>query len=404
MDDLNPLRKSHQSHRDSLAQRRADKADELARLSERPEAVAGSQDEPELEYIPWGPDEVDGPVPELVACFESVQIEYATIRRAVGLLDANNRGTIIVTGADRVELLNSLVSQQLAELPPGSCTEGFWLNRQGRIRSDMRIAILEDRVLLDLDLAQASETIESLSEYVFTEDVQFEDASSRYGRLQLHGPGAISSLSALCGSTIDSATCEIQVGDIPITIARSDMVGEPGIHMFIPRDRLEQAWEALVGAGCPEIVPVGWLAFNTARIEAGTPLFNVDFTHENIPNETALLQQRVSFTKGCYVGQEVVARIFSLGRPKQVLVGLRNKEDKLPVAGGHVCRVEEPANPIGVVTSSTISPMLGAEPIAFAMVRSAHSEPGSTVLVSAEGAQVESEICAIDFLDRQQEA
>ena len=114
----------------------------------------------------------------------------------------------------------------------------------------------------------------------------------------------------------------------------------------------------------------------------------MDFGSDSLPHESGILADRVSFRKGCYPGQEVVARMESLGKPKQRLVALRIAEDALPTAGSPVFERGpdgEPANPVGTVTSSTLSPMLGAASVAFAMVKTAHSEPGTVLLVPAEG-------------------
>ena len=127
-----------------------------------------------------------------------------------------------------------------------------------------------------------------------------------------------------------------------------------------------------------------------SRIEAGTPLFHVDFGSDNLPHETGILDARVSFRKGCYPGQEVVARMQSLGKPKQVLVALRIAEDALPTAGSPVFERGadgEAGSPVGTVTSSTLAPMLGAASVAFAMVRTAHAQPGTVLSVPAEGAR-----------------
>jgi folate-binding protein YgfZ len=164
--------------------------------------------------------------------------------------------------------------------------------------------------------------------------------------------------------------------------------------VFVPASGLGRVWDALVSqhdataGGRRRARPAGWHAYNIARIEAGTPLHHVDFGTESLPHESGVIGERVSFRKGCYLGQEVVARMESLGKPKQRLVGLRIAEDALPVAGSPVFELGAdgaPGNPVGSITSSTLSPMLGASSVAFAMVRTAHAEPGTVLGVPAEG-------------------
>ncbi|MCC7406605.1 MAG: aminomethyltransferase family protein, partial [Phycisphaeraceae bacterium] len=135
---------------------------------------------------------------------------------------------------------------------------------------------------------------------------------------------------------------------------------------------------------------IGWMAYNTARIEAGSPLFHVDFGPDSLPHETAILSQAVSFTKGCYLGQEIVARMQSLGHPKRLLVGLRLPDDRLPIAGSQVLTAD--GQVVGAVTSSTLSPLLGQTAIALAVVKWGRHEPGTTLRVAAEGAIVDARV------------
>src|SRR5690606_7440135 len=136
-------------------------------------------------------------------------------------------------------------------------------------------------------------------------------------------------------------------------------------------------------------VRAGWHAYNVARIEAGWPIYMLDFGPDSLPHETGVLHDRVSFTKGCYLGQEVVARMQSLGKPKQRLVGLRI--DAPPTGPDAVTAAAVLAGPdpssevVGAVTSAAISPMLGSAPVAFAMVKYKHTTPGTTLHLLVEG-------------------
>ena len=145
--------------------------------------------------------------------------------------------------------------------------------------------------------------------------------------------------------------------------------------------------------------PVGWFAFNIACVEGGTPLFRTDFGPDNLPHETGVVDRRVSFTKGCFLGQEVVARMERRGRASRTLVGLRVRRDLLPVASAQVFAQAGAGagDSVGFVTSSTFSPMLGARPIAFAMMRAAHAGPGKTVLVGAEGEECQASVDDLRF-------
>jgi folate-binding protein YgfZ len=375
---------------------------------ERGGAATGHRIAVESEYLPYAaPDaaQSEGPACELLASFGPVEPEYAAIRRGAALFDATYRGTVIATGADRRDFLQRMVTQDLKPLNAGVARRSFWLNRKGRLDADMSLAELGDRILIDVDRTRAAHLVTTLSSFVFSEEIRLENASDRFARLELHGPAA-ARLLALSGATsipaIDEAR-ETNVGGVPVVLVRSDFLGEHGWSMTVARDRVGELWDALLAARDPHnerirVRPIGWHAYNIARVEAGTPLFHIDFGTANLPHETGVLRDRVSFRKGCYLGQEIVARMESLGKPKQTLVGLRPTEDLLPVADAQVFARGEDGSmgeQVGTVTSSTLAPMLGAVPIAFAMIRTASAAPGTTLLVNAEGSQCPAVVAAL---------
>lgn len=404
---VSPLRNRHEAYSHGVRRRPPPEAD-------RPGAARGVQTEaPAVEFVAYGPAGADsGPACDLVATFGEPEAEYAALRRGAGLFDSPHRGTVVITGDDRRDFLDRMVTQALGDLDAGAVRASFWLNRKGRIDADLLLIELGDRTLLDVDVHRVELTVRTLGEFVFTEDVRITDATAELYHLAVHGPQAFLVVGGAAGSAFSIDDCRAQVVDIAgteVVVARRDLTGEVGLELIAPYDRAGAVWDALlatddtVGGGGRRVRPVGWYALNTARIEAGTPLYNVDFGPTNLPHETGVLHDRVSFTKGCYLGQEIVARTESLGRPKQVLVGLRPGRDLLPVAGGQVFAAAEEAGAsmgplIGVVTSSTLSPMLGSAPIAFAMIKSSHAEPGTIVVVNAEGAQTDAVVGGLRFL------
>jgi len=345
--------------------------------------------------------------PEIVAGYGLLELEYAAFRRGAAVMDMAHRGTIAVRGADRVDFLNRMVTQELKDMAGGDVRAGFWLNRKGRIEADLLFVHVPDvdgtpsLTLVDVDIHDAARTVATLHSFLFAEDVQITDESALWGRLAVHGPEGAALLS---NAGVEDAALEILNHDArcvsctlagaAAVLARRDQCGSPGVEIFLPREAIGRAWDALVfqhdvqEIGRRRARPAGWHAYNIARIEAGTPLHHVDFGPDNLPHETGILNARTSFKKGCYPGQEVVARMESLGKPKQRLVALRMSEDALPTSGSPVFERGadgEPGNPVGAVTSSTLAPMLGAASVAFAMVRTAHTEPGTVLLVPAEG-------------------
>lgn len=330
--------------------------------------------------------------------FEHVELEYAAIRKGCALVDLPQSGTIEATGADRIGFLNNLLTQELRTLEPMASVRSFWLNRKGRIDADLRLVDDGGRLRMAADALVAAATAEALAEFVFAEDVTLADATETLHRLALHGPRAAQALMAVA-DTDEHVGLEpgramtVMVAGASVLVEREDSAGEVGLVLTMPADAARTVYERL--AGVKGVRPCGWLAYNIARIEAGWPLFQIDFSSESLPAETGVLHDRVSFTKGCYLGQEVVARIQSLGKPKQVLVALRLAEGqapRLPAERASIYADARGDKAIGNVTSSTIAPMLSAAPIALAQVRTAHAQAGTALFVEAEGARTAFEV------------
>lgn len=335
-----------------------------------------------------------------------VGAEYAAIRRAgtgAAILDLPQRGTVEVRGADRLEFLNRMVTQELKGLEPFRMRRSFWLNRKGRIDADLRLIELGDRMLLDVDVFAVERTVTTLGAFVIADDVEFVDRTDAMHRLALHGQGAAALLAAESEHVGGTPVSQMQPGEVAVVriaeaeavVDRQDSTGEPGYELLVPREAAAAVWERLArpDEGPPDAegaalrprdpqaerkaVRAGWHAYNIARLEAGWPIYMIDFGPDSLPHETGALEDRVSFKKGCYLGQEVVARMHSLGRPKQRLVGLRIEGDAEVAGGAAVFAAAEGGEPIGAVTSSAASPMLASATIAFAMVKYKHSEPGT---------------------------
>jgi tRNA-modifying protein YgfZ len=284
----------------------------------------------------------------------------------------------------------------------------------------------EQRALLVTDMYEARRLPEMLDQYLFSEDVQMADLSMQHEQISLHGPASALLLQMLGASSLDTLEPlthrQVTLAGRKAAVYRRDEAGAPGLHLVATANDAAVIYAAAVealGGLTPEVeggvrrtVPgrgIGWLAYNTARIEAGTPLFRIDFGSDSLPHETGVLEQAVSFTKGCYIGQEIVARMHHLGHPKRVLVGLKFSDDRLPIAGAQVFNWQ-PAQPptaagragggdvIGGITSSTLSPLLGNVAIAFAVVRWGKHTDGAEVAVPAEGTLVAGVVGPLRFV------
>ena len=199
------------------------------------------------------------------------------------------------------------------------------------------------------------------------------------------------------------------IRDVPIIVWRDDVTGATGYHLIIPTENAHVAWMELMSrfgpalATSPQTVtrpmlrPIGWAAFNARRIEAGRPLFGIDFDETVLPAETGLLDRAVSFTKGCYMGQEIVARMHARAQVARKIAGFRMTDDALPVAGTGV--LDAAKTPIGAVTSSTVSPVLSNASIGLAMLKRPSFEIGSIISIPAEGLIRQATVVSIPFLD-----
>lgn len=334
----------------------------------------------------YGPGGLAVPV---IESFGQLEFEYASLRRSGVIMDQPHRGTIEVRGSDRLDFLNRMLTQKLVGLNAGASVCSFWLNRQGRIVADLRLLILPDLVLMDVDVHAVASVVTSLGTYLISEDVELQDATDRWHRLGLHGPDMPRLLSLACpGLELAEGQCaEVEIAGQKVIVDRWQRAGEPGFELSMPVEAADAVWHSLLAEAQRSNIRLreaGWHAFNMARIEAGTPIFMLDFGPDSLPGETTLLESRVSMTKGCYLGQEVVARMHNLGHPKQRLAGIRldqpaSADEFQPVTGTQVLSADDPSTVVGAVTSSTISPMLGGEPICFAMLKWSHAGQGTRV-------------------------
>ncbi|MEM1166597.1 MAG: glycine cleavage T C-terminal barrel domain-containing protein [Planctomycetota bacterium] len=332
--------------------------------------------------------------------YAELEVEYASIRKSAAILDLPHRGTIEIHGTERLAFLNNMLTQELNDLAPMQWRRSLWLNRKGRVEADLRICELGERMRVEVDSLVSPGVVDSLGSFVFAEDVEIREVSESMHRFTMHGPGAAAVLESVAtpiegpaiGSLASGQASIVSIAGAEVVVEREDDAGEVGLHLSTATDHARSVYEGVLAAGVsqdegrPRARPIGWHAYNIARLEAGTPIFNLDFGVSNLPAETGLLDDRVSFTKGCYLGQEVVARMHSLGHPKQTLVAVRAANDDesrepawQPETGAAITKADTDADaaPIGAITSCTRSPMLGDSIIALAMVKWGAHEPGT---------------------------
>lgn len=349
----------------------------------------------------------------IVSTFGEPQAEYAAIRKACALMDLPQRGVLELTGRDRLPFLNNLLTNQLWDkasksgLGAGRGVYAFFLNLKGRIVADVNVLDLGDRTLLEMDARLVATLLKTLDRYLFVDQVKMADKVGALHALALHGPGAPAVLDAAVASHVVElpplGSTTVDLFGVETVVWRDDLCGVPGLHLLVPAGAAMTVWaeltsrfgELIAHARRP-LRPAGWAAFNAARVEAGRALFGIDFDDTILPAETGLFDRAVSVTKGCYLGQEIVARMHARKQVARLIVGLRVEGDFLPVAGTPVYDAAQ--NAVGGITSSTISPVLSGAAVCLALVKKPFFGDGTTLHVPAEGAVRTATVVKTPFL------
>ncbi len=353
---------------------------------------------------------------EIVCTFGEPQAEYSAIRKGCGLMDFPQRGLLEVGGKDRLEFLNRFLTNDLLQkdktvIVGGQGCYAFLLNNKGRIVAEMNVIERGDRTLLETDARNVENLQTTLGKYVFSEKVEFASLVGKWHQMALHGPKSAEILGQIAGAPPllrpGESTCAA-LFDIPdVIIWRDDPCGVPGYFLLMPVEFAHLVWERITsrfGSGDPtqtqsskrQVWPLGWAAFNATRIEAGRAMFGIDFDETVLPAETGQLDRAVSFTKGCYLGQEIVARMHARNQTPRLIVGIRMNNDALPIAGAPV--YDEQKNQVGQITSSTMSPVLSNAAICLAMMKKQFTAPGAVVSVAAEGGIHQGTVTALPFI------
>ena len=289
------------------------------------------------------------------------------------------RGLIAVSGGDAPRWLDGMVTNDVAALsagrPANGCYEGCYaalLTRKGRIVADIHLLAREDDYWLEVSASTTTEVLAQLARYIVADDVELTDRSLEFSRLAVEGPGATALVAAVSGTALEEVPREgFALGSIAaaeIVLARFGWTGEDAWQLFVrPSDR-EAVCAAITQAGALR----GSLdALEILRIEAGVPLQGRELGQDVFPDE-ARLETAISRTKGCYTGQEIVARLYSRGAVNRLLVSLHFLGDRVPAPGALLSADEKRS---GQVTSASLSPSAGA--IGLGYVRRAHAELGT---------------------------
>jgi folate-binding protein YgfZ len=352
------------------------------------------------EFQPYGPTQV-------VSTFGQPEAEYAAIRKGAALIDSAQRGVLELAGKDRHAFLNNLLTNQVWDkqtktgLSPGQGLYAFFLNTKGRIVADMNVLERGDRTLLEMDGRLLAEVAAAFDKFLFAEQVRISNLAEKACVLQLHGPQSAALVDPALAALLQLGSTELMLFGVNVTAFRDDSAGVPGYGLIVPADAAAQVWTQLLALGETgdrlrlKLRPAGWAAYNATRIEAGRAIFGIDYDPTVLPAETGQFDRAVSITKGCYLGQEIVARMHARQQLARQIVGIRMIGDALPIAGAQI--TDEPGTIVGIVTSSTVSPVLSNAAICLAMVKKPFIALGTKLRIPAEGEIREGVVSQLPF-------
>ena len=282
---------------------------------------------------------------------------YEAATEGCALVDRSERGKLALTGADAKDFLTGQVTNDIVALTPGTGAYAAFLTPKGKMRGDLRVLDLGDQLLLDCERSVLQDLFDTIRTTMLGRDVQLHKRTLQLGLLSLIGPRAAQVTGTQPGAP--EHTCR-RDGDT--VVVATDL----GVDLFFPAERLEAVRSRAVAAGA---VGVDRAVAEIVRVESGRPRYGLDLDSTVIPQEAGLNERAVSFTKGCYVGQETVARLHYKGKPNRHLRGLRLSA---PAPTGTPLLLGE--REVGRLGSSVVSPRLG--PIALALVRR-EASPGA---------------------------
>ena len=328
--------------------------------------------------------------------------EYAALNQSAAILDLSFRSRICLTGKDRASFLHGQVTNDVKRLRAGEGCYAALTTAKARMESDLNIYALQDELLLDFEPGLAKKISERLEKYIIAEDVQVVDVVSLYGLLSVQGPKAegivraIGMSDELPGQAFRSV--KIVNEDLgEIYLMNQPRLGSLGFDLFVPVAGMGEIANSLVAAAKSSGGGLsGWQAFEVARIEAGMPRFGADMDETTLPLEAGLEHRAISFTKGCYIGQEVISRIRTYGHVNRNLCGLILPDDlsQLPSKGD---KLFHGGKEVGYITSAAFSPRLRKN-LALGYVRKEVNQIGTELVLRTGTAEVVARVVELPFV------
>ena len=320
----------------------------------------------------------------VVLSYGSPLNEYSQVRNHVGLTDLSHLGTIRISGGEAERFLNGLVTNDVKTLTPGTGMQAAFLTGHGKVRALCRVLNLGDSYLIINDPQTHEKVYKYIFPFSYAGDFKVDDASANYGMLSIQGPKALLVMKEVCFEPVppmnEHEWSEAVIAGHSVKVTRATRSPESGYDILVPVEGVVDVWDfVLMKGGFHGIKPFGLEALDMLRIEAGIPVYGIDVDETNMMLETGL-SEAVSFTQGCYTGQEAVAMATYRGHVSKKLSGLLIEGDFVPSRGDRVLSKDRD---VGSVTSAIRSGALGPV-IAMAYIKYCFCDPGSSLEVRTE--------------------
>lgn len=320
--------------------------------------------------------------------YGDVRGEYDAIRGGVAVIDLS-AGKLEINGKNAVQFINGLVTNEVKTLKAGEGVLTAFLNTQGKVVAICRIYKVGERLFIEMESERRETIFKNLSRFVLAGEFFINDASEQYALISLQGPRAVDLISESTGQMIKAEPefliYESEINRRNILVASHSRCGGAGFDLFIPAEYVSAVKQELLNRGVLfGARQVGGEALEVARIEAGIPREGVDVTENNILLEAGY-EKAVSYTKGCYLGQEIIARIHWRGQPARQLRGLFIDADELPLPGVEL--YAEDGKKVGEITSAARSFALG-QVIALGYVHRYYLKAGTALTMKLDGAEL----------------
>lgn len=339
---------------------------------------------------------------EMPLRYGKADAEHDAVRQGVGIADLSHRGRLNVTGDDRIKWLQSVISNDILPLKQGQGLYSGFLSHKGKMLTYFRVYRLAESLVLE-DVGEIGDaTYQALRKFLlYGTKAKMENCAESWGLLLVSGPKAADLVKAAFGADVSGLALlsflTQEIGGRQALLIRTEETGETDFEIMIPADGLVAAWDTLLAAGEPMgMKPFGTEAREMLRMEAGLPRAGSDVTEEIVPPEANLEGKAFSLSKGCYPGQEVVARMDTYGSVRRRLVGLALKDPVIPPKGAKLFSGDRE---VGWVSSAVRSPSVGGV-IAFGFPLRDFSKPGTALTIDIDGRHHDTIVHALPFYTR----